>query len=71
MAVQLGNIAANFIYRADDKPLYHRGNSQLIIINIFAIVLFMLAKAYYMARNRSRDRKWNAMSAHVSCAAIL
>lgn len=68
VAVQLGNIAATFIYRADDKPLYHRGNTQLIIINVFVIVLFVIAKAYYVFRNKQRDRKWNALSAKVSCA---
>ncbi|APA07020.1 hypothetical protein SS1G_04294 [Sclerotinia sclerotiorum 1980 UF-70] len=63
MAVQLGNICGNFIYRTDDKPLYHRGNTQLIIINIVAIVVFLLTKVYYVMRNKQRDRVWNAMTA--------
>ena len=62
MAVQLGNICATFIYRTDDKPLYHRGNTQLIIINIAAIALFILTKIYYVTKNKIRDRKWNAMT---------
>ncbi|KAM3068316.1 hypothetical protein ACMFMG_009456 [Clarireedia jacksonii] len=62
MAVQLGNICSNFIYRADDKPLYHRGNTQLLIINITSILIFILTKIYYVTRNRIRDRKWNAMT---------
>lgn len=45
MSVQLGNIASNNIYRDDDKPYYHRGNSQLFAINIAAIAVFLLAKA--------------------------
>jgi predicted MFS family arabinose efflux permease len=62
MMVQLGNICATFIYRTDDAPLYHRGNTQLIIINLLAIALFLFTKAYYVLKNRSRDRKWNAMT---------
>jgi predicted MFS family arabinose efflux permease len=63
MTVQLGNICANFIYRTDDQPLYHRGNTQLIIINLATIVLFILTKIYYVTKNRIRDKKWNAMTA--------
>ncbi|TEY70373.1 hypothetical protein BOTCAL_0105g00150 [Botryotinia calthae] len=63
MAVQLGNICANFIYRTDDKPLYHRGNTQLLIINIAAIAVFLLTKLYYIMRNKQRERVWNAMTA--------
>lgn len=62
MSVQLGNIAANFIYRADDAPLYHRGNKNLIIINVLSIVLFLSTKAYYVLKNRSREKKWRALT---------
>jgi predicted MFS family arabinose efflux permease len=62
MAVQLGSICANFIYRTDDKPLYHRGNTNLIIINLLSIALFVFTKVYYVAKNKIRDRKWNAMT---------
>jgi predicted MFS family arabinose efflux permease len=63
MAVQLGNIAGNSIYRADDKPLYHRGNTQLMIINLASIAVFLLTKVYYVTKNKRRDRRWNAMTA--------
>jgi predicted MFS family arabinose efflux permease len=63
MTVQLGNICANFIYRTDDKPLYHRGNQNLIIVNILSIALFLGTKVYYVWRNKQRDRIWNAMTA--------
>ncbi|KAK0113524.1 hypothetical protein ONS95_013778 [Cadophora gregata] len=63
MAVQLGNICSNFIYRQDDKPLYHRGNTNLLIINFLSIGIFLATKVYYVYRNKQRDRVWNAMSA--------
>ncbi|KAL1851439.1 hypothetical protein VTK73DRAFT_9417 [Phialemonium thermophilum] len=62
MAVQLGNICSNYIYRNDDKPLYHRGNRNLIIVNILAIAVFLFTKAYYVWRNKQRDKIWNAMT---------
>ncbi|KKY31370.1 putative allantoate permease [Diaporthe ampelina] len=62
MSVQLGNIIANFIYRDDDKPYYRRGNRNLFIINLLAIVLFLFTKAYYIWRNKQKDRIWNALS---------
>ena len=62
MAVQLGSIISNFIYRDDDKPLYHRGNTDLIAINIVVIFIFVGTKAYYAYQNRRRDRIWSAMT---------
>ncbi|KAK7757338.1 hypothetical protein SLS62_000350 [Diatrype stigma] len=62
MSVQLGNIASSFIYRDDDKPYYHRGNTQLFAINIAAIIVFLLTKVYYDYRNKQRDLVWNAMT---------
>lgn len=62
MNVQLGSVIAANIYREDDKPLYHRGNSVLIAINLLALALFVFAKSYYVLRNRSRQRKWGTIS---------
>lgn len=62
VCVQLGNIIAANIYRADDAPLYRRGNGVLIGINVLAILLFLFTKFYYVSRNRWKDRKWQAMS---------
>lgn len=56
-----GIVSAN-IYRSDDAPLYRRGNSQLLAIVTANIVIYSLTKAYYVWRNKSRDRKWNAMT---------
>jgi len=67
--VQLGNVCANFIYRADDSPLYRRGNLDLVIINILVIGVFISTKIYYVLRNKSRDKKWNAMTKEV-CSSL-
>lgn len=66
VSVQLGNIIANNIYRADDKPQYRRGNAVLFAINLLAIALFLLTKAYYILRNRQRSRVWDGMTPEVS-----
>lgn len=63
MMVQLGTIISTFIYRTDDKPLYHRGNKNLIIINCLSIGTFLATKVYYVMRNRQKDAEWNKMSA--------
>jgi hypothetical protein len=62
MFVQSGNIIATNIYRDDDQPLYRRGNKILLGICSFNIVLFYLVKAFYIWRNKVRDRQWNAMT---------
>lgn len=62
MSVQMGDIAAFFIYRDDDKPKYRRGNSALIGIAVLAIALFIGAKVYYVWENKRRDKIWGAMS---------
>ncbi|KAK1250252.1 hypothetical protein MKX08_010255 [Trichoderma sp. CBMAI-0020] len=62
MCVQVGSIISAYIYVENDAPLYHRGNFNLFIINILGIVLFLLAKAYYIFRNKQRDKAWNNMS---------
>ncbi|KAM0697590.1 hypothetical protein Q7P36_002444 [Cladosporium allicinum] len=62
MAVQLGGVIGANIYREDDKPLYHRGNSVLIGLSVLALALFLFAKGYYIWRNKSREKIWGAMS---------
>lgn len=63
MFCQAGGIIASNIYRADDAPLYRRGNRQLIAILAGNIGIYFLTKVYYVLRNRYRDKKWNAMTA--------
>ncbi|KAL2002439.1 hypothetical protein VTN02DRAFT_6780 [Thermoascus thermophilus] len=62
MMVQLGNIISANIYQADDAPLYHRGNTNLMIINFLTLGVFLGTKLYYVLRNRSKARKWDAMT---------
>lgn len=62
MFVQSGNIIGSNIYRDDDQPLYRRGNKILLGICSFNIILFFLVKAFYIWRNKVRDRQWNAMT---------
>jgi len=57
-----GGIVASNIYRADDAPKYRRGNSVLIAITLFNIVLYGGTKYYYVRRNKQRDQIWNAMT---------
>ena len=46
----------------DDAPLYKRGNRQLLAICVMNIFLYLFVKAYYVLRNKQRDRKWMAMT---------
>lgn len=62
ITIQLSGIASSNIYREDDKPLYHRGNSQLIAINVATIAAYGLAKVYYAWRNKQKRTQWDAMS---------
>lgn len=62
MSVQLGGISAAYIYREDDKPKYRRGNRTLVVVNVLSVALFLVAKAYYVWRNKVRTRQWEAMT---------
>lgn len=46
----------------DDSPLYRRGNKQLLALCCMNLVLYPLMKAYYVFRNKQRDKKWDALS---------
>lgn len=62
MFVQAGSIISSNIYRKDDAPLYHRGNTVLFGIAWGSLGAIILTKAYYVWRNKSRDKIWNAMT---------
>ncbi|KAK4464568.1 major facilitator superfamily domain-containing protein [Cladorrhinum samala] len=62
MCVQGGSIIASNIYRADDAPRYHRGNTVLLSLIGVNIAVYLLTKAYYTYRNQTRERIWSRMS---------
>jgi predicted MFS family arabinose efflux permease len=60
MMVQLGNIVSSNIYRANDAPYYRKGNKILIGIACLNLVLYAIAKVYYLWKNKKRERIWNS-----------
>lgn len=63
MFVQASAVISANIYRADDAPRYRRGNRVLISIGLVNLcVLYPLSKAYYVWRNKQRDKVWNGMT---------
>lgn len=62
MFVQAGVIVYANIYRADDAPLYKRGNLILIIICSANIVIYILTYFFYRSINRHKEQQWNKMT---------
>ncbi|KAF9486410.1 MFS general substrate transporter [Pholiota conissans] len=62
MFVQAANIIAANIYRADDKPLYKRGNKDLIAICCMNISLYIGTYFFYRTLNARREKIWTSMS---------
>lgn len=50
----------NNIYREDDKPLYKRGNRDLIAINCMNLVIYIGVHFFYKVLNNRRDKIWNS-----------
>ncbi|KAK9457335.1 major facilitator superfamily domain-containing protein [Dipodascopsis uninucleata] len=61
--VQFGNITSSNVYRADDAPYYRRGNSILIGITIFNILVATGTRWYFVRENERRTKIWDAMTA--------
>lgn len=47
---------------ADDAPYYHRGNRVCLGIGCLNIFLYLGVKAYYVRRNKTRDKHWNELT---------
>jgi hypothetical protein len=62
MFVQASGIIASNIYRADDAPRYKRGDRVLVGLVVLNIIVYLLTKVYYVWRNKSRSKKWDAMT---------
>ncbi|KAK6457900.1 allantoate permease [Scheffersomyces xylosifermentans] len=62
LIVQAGAIIAANLYRSDDAPLYHRGNSHLLWFAFAMVPLLLSIKGYYLLRNRWKQQTWDAMS---------
>ncbi|OAL18908.1 hypothetical protein AYO22_10237 [Fonsecaea multimorphosa] len=66
MFVQASNIIGSNVKISspltDDAPLYRRGYKVLIGICAYNVVLFLLAKWFYVWRNKVRERKWDSMT---------
>ncbi|GMF57249.1 unnamed protein product [[Candida] boidinii] len=62
MFVQAGSIIASNIYRPDDKPLYHRGNTTLFWIAFSMIPIMLLTRAFYTYINYRREKTWQSMT---------
>jgi hypothetical protein len=60
MFVQACSLVASNVYRTNDAPYYKRGNKVLLGIVAGNLVLFGFAKGYYIFKNRSRARIWDA-----------
>lgn len=62
MFVQAGSIISSNIYRTKDKPKYRVGNRVLFSMAIVTVATLIFTKFYYIWRNTSRDKIWNAMT---------
>lgn len=62
MFVQAGSIIASNVYQLKDAPRYKKGNKALFAIAWTTLAITLLTKFYYVWRNKSRDRIWNAMT---------
>ena len=68
MFVQAGGITSSYIYQKSSStatstaPDYTNGNRALLGIVCANMVIYVGVKVYYVSRNKSRDRQWNALT---------
>ncbi|KIM47672.1 hypothetical protein M413DRAFT_15814 [Hebeloma cylindrosporum] len=63
MCVQMGAIIAANIYRNDDKPLYKRGNRDLMAISAMNFCLYIGTFFFYRTLNARRAKIWDSWTA--------
>ncbi|CEJ59615.1 Putative Major facilitator superfamily transporter [Penicillium brasilianum] len=66
--VQVGSLIGSQIYRADDAPYYHRGNSVLLAICVFTIVVVIIQRELLRHLNRKKDMMWRSMTVEQQAA---
>lgn len=59
---QLSAITCSNLYQPHDAPLYHKGNSILLGLNIAAVVALLATRFYYSYVNKKRELIWNSMN---------
>lgn len=62
MSVQIGSIASSFVYTNGDQPFYQRGNTAMAVLSGFSILQCIATRYYFIARNRYKASKWNALT---------
>lgn len=62
MFSQAASVVGSNVYRDDDRPLYHRGNSWLVGVSIAAVLMCLATRQYYIWRNRQKARKWDQLT---------
>ncbi|KAK4032001.1 major facilitator superfamily domain-containing protein [Parachaetomium inaequale] len=62
ICVQLGSVCYSFIYQDKDKPYYRSGNTTLVALNFVSVFAYLATKAYYVWRNKQKEKMWSAMS---------
>ncbi|CCH47013.1 putative membrane protein [Wickerhamomyces ciferrii] len=62
MFSQAGGIISANIYRPDDKPLYKRGNTDLIGIAFGTLAACVIGRQYYIFRNKQKDKIWESFT---------
>ncbi|KAI9147417.1 transporter [Paramyrothecium foliicola] len=62
MCVQSAAIMASNVYRKHDAPRYRNGNRNLLIVAVLNICIYLFIKTYYVLRNKSREKKWSALT---------
>lgn len=62
MCVQAASVIASNIYQTNDQPYYRKGNKVLLALIAYNIVLIVAIKLFYVWRNKTKEKKWSAMT---------